>query len=139
MVRDSAGWVFICAASLTQFSEISVGGGNVKIPWKTVEKDQDAFIDPKYLPERVHVTQVHHIVQHDANAILQHWDNRRKAGEVTFCFKKVDQLHWRGKQASVPANNEPGESDNGNGSAEVARPDQGQADASRSPHNVSGS
>ena len=127
------------AASLTQFSEISVGGGNIKIPWKMVEKDQDAFIDPKYLPEGVHVTQVDHIVQHDADAILQHWDNRRKAGKVPFHFKKVNWPHRRGKQASVPADNEPGEGDNGDGSAEVAHPDQGQADAPRSPHNVSGS
>jgi hypothetical protein len=77
-------------------------GGNVKIPWKTVEKDQDAFIDPKYLPERVHVTQVHHIVQHDANAILQHWDNRRKAGEVPFRFKKVNQLHCAASRPLSP-------------------------------------
>ncbi|KAH9979794.1 hypothetical protein BJV77DRAFT_967484 [Russula vinacea] len=42
----------------------------------------------------------------------------------------------RSKQASVPADNEPGEGDNGDGSAEVVRPDQGQADAPRSPHNI---
>ena len=90
------------AASLTQFSEISVGGGNIKIPWKMVEKDQDAFIDPKYLPEGVHVTQVHHIVQHDADAILQHWDNRRQAGEVPFRFKKVNQLHCTASRPLSP-------------------------------------
>jgi hypothetical protein len=134
-------------ASLTQFSEISVGGGNAKIPWKTVEKDQDAFIDPKYLPEGVCVTQVHHLVQHDTDAILKHWDDRRKAGDVPFRFKKVGRQRRGGKQASVPANNELGEpttdgelqGDNGDGSAEAARPDKGQADTPEGPHSVSGS
>ena len=112
---------------------ISVGGGNVKIPWKMVEKDEDAFINPKYLPEGVCMTQVHHLVQHNTNAILKHWDNRQKAGNVPFHFRKVGQQCTSGKQASVPTDSEPGEptqdgelqGDNG--------------DAPESPRSVSGS
>jgi hypothetical protein len=64
-----------------------------------MEKSQDDYINPKYLPEGITLKQFHHLKAEDATSILAHWMKRRDKGKVPFRFKKIDKATQR-KQAN---------------------------------------
>ena len=75
-------------------------GGKRRIPWTALKDDQDAYIDRKYLPDNVTLSQFHHIRRDDANALLQHWTDRQDAGKLPFRFKNL-KASRSGKRASA--------------------------------------
>ena len=66
-----------------------------------MQDNQANYILPKYLREGINLTQIYHMHLGDLNSLLQHWMQRQDAGEISFCFKKVD---CQGKQASAVEN-----------------------------------
>jgi len=58
---------------LSQFSAMSASTGKGRVPWTELQRDQDEYIEPEYLPKNVTLKQFHHLYQKDVNAILGHW------------------------------------------------------------------
>jgi len=58
---------------LSQFSAMSASTGKGRVPWTELQRDQDEYIEPEYLPENVTLKQFHHLYQKDVNTILGHW------------------------------------------------------------------
>ena len=69
---------------------LCTGRRKAAVPWKDMGNgNSDAFIDPIYLPEGIHLTQYHHFRVADCNKLLLHWANRKAAGAVVFRFKST--------------------------------------------------
>ena len=88
--------------------EISVSTGKGRVPWTEIQRAQDDFIKPKYLPKWVALTQYHHIRQHDANALLKHWTLRQTAGDIPFKFRRGRKSIQTDKPAPEESNADTG-------------------------------
>jgi hypothetical protein len=71
------------------FSEISIGNGKGRVPWKELQRDRDSYIKPKYLPKEVTLQQYYHLRQEDVQSILKHWTRRQAAGKAPFRFREA--------------------------------------------------
>jgi hypothetical protein len=72
----------------------------VRVPWGKIESSPTDFIDPKYLPEGIRITQSYHMRLDDVNDLLEHWTKRQAAGKKPFRFKSMKRAARRSKEAS---------------------------------------
>ena len=95
-VHEQYIWFVSCPSSLTiqtlsQISAKSIGRLRGRVPWTDIQRARDEYIDPKYLPQNIILTQFHHLRQKDVDSILNHWIRRQASGRVPLRFKKVDK------------------------------------------------
>jgi hypothetical protein len=79
-----------------------MGGRKGRVPWARLEEARAQYILAEYLLNDVTLTQFHHNLLEDADALLKHWTQRQAAGEIPLRFKKKGKQC--GKKASVPNN-----------------------------------
>lgn len=120
MAPPSRGLPILATDALTwPILGISIGTGRGRIPWAQIQRAQYNFIEPKYLPKGVTLTQYHHLRQQDVDALLKHWALRQTAGDVPLKFRKVVKC----AQTDKPASEEESDSDADMGRSEEAEED----------------
>jgi hypothetical protein len=126
-----------------------------------LQRAQDEYIDPIYLPEGVILKQFYHICEGPIKAILEQWTQEQDSGNIPLKFKKAikDKRATKEADANVDAGGEGSEEDrrddgrsqpeadgpaqaNGDGGrdgspTEQAHPGQSPGDAEENPNGVS--
>ena len=80
--------ILLLVRPLSCFLGTSFKKGKRRVPWTELEKAQDEYINPKYLPKQVALKQYYHLRQKDVNNILEHWTMRQAAGRAPLHFRK---------------------------------------------------
>jgi len=107
----------------------SAGTLRGRVPWTDIQRAQDKYIHPKYLPKNVVLKQFHHLCQKDIDAILKHWIQRQACSKVPFRFKKVNKATQKDHRVSeggdADANMEPGKEADGDRQGDGSSQSQG--------------
>ncbi|KAF8258204.1 hypothetical protein EI94DRAFT_1708190 [Lactarius quietus] len=89
---------------LSEMYWITEDSGKGRVPWSRLHKAQNDFIQAKYLPNSVTLTQYHHIHLEDADSLLKQWTQRQAAREVPLQFRKVEKASLRRMQSLASSN-----------------------------------
>jgi hypothetical protein len=53
------------------------GRGKQRVPWTELQRAQNEYIEPEYLPKQVTLKQYYHLHRDYVSAILEHWTWRQ--------------------------------------------------------------
>ncbi|KAF8261224.1 hypothetical protein EI94DRAFT_1705707 [Lactarius quietus] len=89
---------------LSEMYWITEDSGKGRVPWSRLHKAHNDFIQAKYLPNSVTLTQYHHIHLEDADSLLKQWTQRQAAREVPLQFRKVEKASLCRMQSLASSN-----------------------------------
>ena len=65
------------------------------MPWLALLRNPDKFLEPRYLPHGVQLTEISKMKAASLQACLRHWSKRVENGHIAFRFKAVEDSHKR--------------------------------------------